>query len=184
MMLDVAQRYSSMAESSSNIENVISVGVGGSGASDTVAFVELLGGPGGHICMLDAPLTQKMITRSSSSACSMMTCCTSSTTDRSSPPSPRPPARSLDAHISNTGTPAHAQPTRAPPRLLTLRPLPGAGARCLSSFLSKELNDPQDGLAEGRRRRRRRHEGDAPQRAAAEPVVGTWLAVLRPAGPV
>jgi len=44
MILHATQRCSSMAESSSNIENVISVGVGGSGASDAVAFVELLVG--------------------------------------------------------------------------------------------------------------------------------------------
>ena len=43
-MLDVALRCSSIAESSSNIESVISVHVGGSGASDAVAFVELLVG--------------------------------------------------------------------------------------------------------------------------------------------
>ena len=41
MILHATQRCSSMAESSSNIENVISVGVGGSGASDAVTFVFL-----------------------------------------------------------------------------------------------------------------------------------------------
>ena len=50
MILHATQRCSSMAESSSNIENVISVGVGGSGASDVVAFVGMLGRrrPAGH----------------------------------------------------------------------------------------------------------------------------------------
>ena len=134
-MLDVALRCSSIAESSSNIESVISVHVGGSGASDVVfggraarwatTCWALLGArraahaADDHVCMF------------SSSACSRTTCRTSCSSDHSSPPSPRPPARQPDAHISHTGTPTHAQPTRAPPRLFTLRFLPGAG------FLSK-----------------------------------------------
>ena len=133
--MDVALRCSSIAESSSNIESVISVHVGGSGASDVVTFVELLGGrrPAGHFWVLDASRTQQMTTRacSSSSACSRTTCCSSCSSDHSSPPSPRPPARQPDAQISHTGTPAHARPTHAQPRLHTLRPLPGAGTtRC------------------------------------------------------
>ena len=98
MMLDVVQRYSSMAESSSNIDNAIPVGVGGSGASGVVTCVELLGGrrPAGHIRTLDAPRTQKMIACSSSSACSRTNCCSSGSTDRSSRPSLilKPPAPS------------------------------------------------------------------------------------------